>query len=43
MAKIADGEKLDKCQLMTIIDDLIILDEIATALKSIGYAAAQKT
>jgi propionyl-CoA synthetase len=40
MAKIADGESWT---IPATIDDPIILDEIATALKSIGYAAAQKT
>ena len=40
MAKIADGESWT---MPATIDDPIILDEIATALKSIGYAAAQKT
>ena len=39
MAKIADGESWT---MPATIDDPIILDEIATALKSIGYAAAQK-
>ena len=39
MAKIANGESW---MMPATIDDPIILDEIATALKSIGYAAAQK-
>jgi propionyl-CoA synthetase len=39
MAKIADGETWT---MPATIDDPIILDEIASALKSIGYAAAQK-
>jgi propionyl-CoA synthetase len=39
MAKIADGESWT---MPATIDDPIILDEIASALKSIGYAAAQK-
>ena len=39
MAKIADGESWTT---PATIDDPIILDEIASALKSIGYAAAQK-
>ena len=38
MAKIADGESWT---MPSTIDDPIILDEIASALKSIGYAAAQ--
>ena len=40
MAKIADGESWT---MPATIDDPIILDEIATALKSLGYAATQKT
>ena len=40
MAKIADGKSWT---MPATIDDPIILDEIATALESIGYAAAQKT
>jgi propionyl-CoA synthetase len=40
MAKIADGKSWT---MPATIGDPIILDEIATALKSIGYAAEQKT
>ena len=40
MAKIADGKSW---KMLATIDDPIILEEIATALKSIGYAAVKKT
>ena len=39
MAKIGHGKSWT---MPATIDDPIILDEIASALKSIGYAAAQK-
>tara|TARA_Y100000991_G_scaffold191201_1_gene158025 strand:+ start:672 stop:848 length:177 start_codon:yes stop_codon:yes gene_type:complete len=40
IAKIADGESWT---MPATIDDPIILEEIATAVKSIGYAAVKKT